>query len=444
MNHFNRSLLVVVLTLLASAARANEPLKLTLSKLKDVELRLYGFVETDLYADTRQAFNESQANLLLPKDGTYAGTHHRTQMSLRQSRIGFDFILPKTDSGLLAETIIELDFTGNNAPNTTPGTAPGSQTERDFFNNPAVRVRHAYGNFTKDEWNLKVGQYWGLFGWGADYFPPEPSVQATPGHTGSRHPQIRLTRAHPFSDAFVLTGAASLSRPAEMNSGSPVPELAFKLSSPRYSADFIAGPARTMAPASISGTWMAIPIQTAGAGNPTGQAVAISAFLPIIPSKDAKDRANNLAFVGQVVAGDGVGGLELGAASAGVPAVTAASAGTAIDSGLAGINLSGNVELVRFRSFRGALTYTLPAPEWTVAAGYAQVECRNLDRFGTTAAVTANLSPKQQFGYASLFYEPLNWLRLAASVSQTRDTYNDASARFANNNRLQLTSFFLF
>src|SRR5207237_754541 len=123
----------------------------------------------------------------------FAGQHHRTEMSVRNSRLGFDLTLPKTDAGLQSEGIIELDFMGNNAPNTLPGAAAGTQSERDFYNNPAVRVRHAYMNLTYNSWNAKVGQTWSLLGWQPYYFPGEAVVQPGPGQLYRRFAQARVT-----------------------------------------------------------------------------------------------------------------------------------------------------------------------------------------------------------------------------------------------------------
>ena len=49
-----------------------------------------------------------------------------------------------------------------------------------------------------------------------------------------------------------------------------------------------------------------------------------------------------------------------------------------------------------------------------------------------------------QFGYAALFYDPLSWLRFSGEFNQTRVTYTDPANRFAVNNRVQLSAFFVF
>lgn len=439
----------MIALLLAAAARcaALEPAVVGLSKLKDVKLKVYGFLETDLIADTRQGFSESQANTLVPRDvvagaQNFAGRHHRTQMSVRQSRVGLALSLPES-GGWSPEGVLELDFYGNNAPNTSPGAAPGTQSERDFFNNPAARVRHAYVNATRGGLNLKAGQYWSLFGWQTEYFPPEVTVQSTVGQLNNRHVQLRATYSLPLPGALTLHGAAALARPSEMNSGSPVYQAAARLAYPGRKASVKSGAGTSLKELSAAVSIEATSLVTDGRGNPTATALAYQVFVPILASPDGKSAADNLAFVGEIVTGDGVGGLELSALTFGVAGPTAAQVGTTVDAGIAGVNVTGNLEPIRLRTFRGAFAYTLPDPRWALAAGYAQVEGRNLDRFSSAAAAAA-IAPKHQYGFVSALYEPLDWLRLGLQASQTRTTYNDAAARFAHNNRLQLSVFFVF
>jgi hypothetical protein len=437
----------LLIALLSTSAAALEPATVSLSKLKDVKLRLYGFLETDVIADTRQGFSESQANALVPKDTTagvsnFAGQYHRTQMSVRQTRLGLAMTLPEA-SGWSSEGILEMDLYGNDSPNTLPGATPGAQTERDFFNNPALRIRHALINATHGGWNLKAGQYWSLFGWQTEYFPPEITVQSTVGQLNSRMAQLRATYTKALGQDLSAQGAAAIARPAEMNSGSPVYQAAVRLASSRWKSAVNGGYAAPLKELSAGVSLEVLPLQTAGRGNPTATAMGFDLLVPIIPSWDGKSAENTLAFVGEIVSGSGIGGLELALLNFGVAAPTAAQVGTAIDQGIAGVNVTGNLEPIRVRTFRGALSYTLPDPRWAVAAGYAQVEGRNLDRFSTPAAAAA-IAPKLQYGFGNVVYAPVDWLRLAAQASQTRDTYNDASSRFATNNRLQLSVFFVF
>lgn len=447
-----RAVLSALIAALASVtAFAAENVNVSVSKIKDLNLRVYGFVETDIIADTTAGFTEEQGNNLVPMRvaagggaNNFTGQHHRTEMSVRNSRLGFDLTLPKTEGGLATQAIIELDFLGNNATNAQPGAAPGAQSERDFFNNPAVRVRHAYINLTCNEWNAKIGQTWSLLGWQPYYFPGEAIVQPGPGQLYRRFTQARATHTLKLGD-WTLESAADLTKPAEMNSGNPELHGGLRLASTKLKAASIGGAGTSMVGLSAGVSGALIPTQTNGIGNPTGNALAFDVAVPLIPSLDGANRGNTLIWMGEFLSGNGVGGLEFSGLTLGVPGVTAATpnAGTAIDSGIAGVNLDGNAELIRYRTFRTHLQYSLPGGKWALSGGYAQVEGRNLDRFAKNAAANA-LAPKIQFGYLSAFYDAAAWLRFAGEINQTVDSYNDASNRHATNNRYQFSTFFLF
>jgi hypothetical protein len=459
-HRFLRSAPPLILALIfcaATRAPAAEPITITVSSIKDLNLRIYGFVETDYISDTTQGFTEEMDNNLVPTAQTitgaanYAGQHDHGMMSIRNSRLGFEFNLPKTEAGLRTQGVIELDLLGNNAPNTTPGATPGSQSESNFFNNPAVRVRHAYVDLTYDAWDAKIGQTWSLLGWQPYYFPGETAVLPSPGMLYRRFAQARAMNTLAFLDHYTLESAADAAKPGEMDSGLPEFHAGLRVASTKTKGASINGAGTSMVGLSAAASGALIPVRTS-LGDSNGGAVAIDAFVPIIPSRDGQDRRNNLVWAGEALSGSGVGGLEYSALSLGVPGVQAAAAangtpgaGTAVDPGIAGINNGGTLSLIRFRAFRTHLQYSLPCGKWAVSAGYAQVEGRNIGDFGVYAAkASALLATKIQYGYASLFFDPLSWLRFAAEFSQTRDTYTSGFDRFAYNNRAQLSAFFVF
>ena len=189
----------LVLALISVPAHADETATLSIKSIPNVNVRMYGFIENDLINDTKQLVTGSKVaeeldNPTIPKANTYAGQHGETIDSIRNSRLGFDVTMPKTEYGLATEGIFELDFLGNQAANTLPGQTGGTQSERDFFNNPTVRVRHAYLNVTyNDSWNAKIGQTWSLLGWQPYYFPSEADVQPNVGQLYRRFAQTRIT-----------------------------------------------------------------------------------------------------------------------------------------------------------------------------------------------------------------------------------------------------------
>ena len=455
------ALLALALGALPLAAVAAEPITVTVGKIKDLNLRIYGFVESDYIADTTQGFSEEQANSLVPARSTfngarpnYAGLHNRSQMSVRNSRLGFELNVPKTAAGLQAQGVLELDLMGNSSPNTAPGANPGAQSERDFFNNPALRIRHAYASMTSGAWSAKLGQTWSLLGWQPYYFPGEAIVQPGPGQLYRRFVQARLTHTWAFRDSYTLESAADVAKPAQMNSGSPEYHAGLRVASTKLKGASISGAGTSMVGLSAALSAALLPVRTT-LGDANGAAVAFDVFVPIIPSSDGKDRSNNLVWAAELMSGSGVGGLEYSCLTLGVPSIPAATAngipggGTAVDSGMAGVDNGGALRLIRYRVFRTHLQYSLPGGKWSASTGYAQVEGRNLRDFtyyatqapGVTPAL---LAPKIQFGYASVFYDPLAWLRFAGEFNQTRVTYIDPANRFATNNRFQVSAFFIF
>ncbi|HVE14144.1 MAG TPA: hypothetical protein VNI01_12165 [Elusimicrobiota bacterium] len=442
---------VAAVALFGSRVHAEEPVNVV-SKLKDLKLKVYGFVETDIISDSTQGQTEEQDNAQIQKRtasgggaDNYAGQHHRTQMTVRNSRLGFELSVPKTAEGIETKGVLELDALGNQGVNTVPGSAPGTQTERDYFNNGAIRVRHAYVDLTYGQWNAKIGQYWSLLGWQPYYFPGENAILPTPGMLYRRFVQARVTNTRTVADAWTVETAVDAAKPAESNSGVPEFHAGARLASTQYKSASSAGAGTAMIPLSLAVSGALIPVRTA-VGNSNGEAVALDFSVPILRSSDGKDKSNNLTWMGEAMNGRGVGGLELAGLTAGVGGVTAATAGTAVDSGIAGFtNAAGtSMALIGFRLFRTHLQYTLPGGKWAVSGGYSQVEGRNLQQFSFSAATINAISPKQQYGFLTVMYDPLAWLRLAADFNQTRDTYNDNANRHAQNNRAQFTTYFVF
>ena len=441
---------------LAAPVAALEPLTIGTASLKDATLRLYGFVETDSIYDTTQSYTEEQdsaapvtRNVKTAASGGTTGAPNnggqrgRDIMSVRNSRLGLELNVPAQDNGVKAKSVFEMDFMGNSAVNTTPGSAPGSQSERDYYNNPSARVRHAFVEVSKDELAAKLGQTWSLLGWQPYYFPGEAVVLPGVGQLYRRFAQVRVTDTHTFGD-WTLESAADAAKPAEMNSGSPEWHAGLRVASTKYKGASIAGAGTSMVGLSAGVSAALIPLRTQSIGNPTGGAIAVDVLVPIIPSSDGKSRNNTLIWAAEGMSGAGVGGLEYAGLTFGVGSVSGATpnSGTALDSGMAGVNADGNAELIKVRAWRTHLQYSLA--KWSASVGYAQVEGRNLDRFSTTVASAYGISPKIQYGYVSTFYDAASWLRFAGEVNQTRATFNDPNNRWATNNRYQMSAYFMF
>lgn len=433
-------------------------------KFKDAGLKIYGFLTLQDDRDTTQSLFEAQGNTLLSKRGmtkvsasgevqniadNYAGQHGREILSPRYSRLDFAPTLPKTDSGLASSGLVEVDFLGNDAPNTNPGATPAAQTENNYFNFGAVRIRHAYINLDYDELNFKFGQTWSPFAWTDAYDQPEITVQPTVGKAQQRIAQARLTHTHAFADRLQFQSYAGYTRPPAMNSDMGAYHFGARASSLERKAYEPSTSGGGMAPLSAAVSVEFLPVRTV-AGNALGDAEAAAAFIPVIASKDGKDRANTLGVGGDYVIGSGLGATEYPGLTMGVPGVTAAQGGAAVDQGIAGVNQAGNLELIRIRTWRAWGVYS-PLKKLTVGGGYVDVQGRNLDRFTPTASTTANwtgtlvgIAPRLQYYYGTVIYDPAPWLRFAGELAQTRNIYNDPQNRFAVNNRLQLSVYLFF
>src|ERR1017187_9058107 len=92
---------LLALAMVAGPSFANETATLSIKSIPNVDVRMYGFVENDLINDSVQGLTEEPDNATIPKSNTatYAGNHHQTIMSVRNSRLGFDVTMPKTEYG---------------------------------------------------------------------------------------------------------------------------------------------------------------------------------------------------------------------------------------------------------------------------------------------------------------------------------------------------------
>jgi hypothetical protein len=469
---------LLALAMIAGPSFADETATLSIKSIPNVNVRMYGFIENDVINDTAQMEGnkvvEELDNAAVPKDSTYAGQHGETIDSIRNSRLGFDITMPKTEYGLATEGIFEFDFLGNQSANATPGYAQSPIAERDFFNNAAVRVRHAYVNVTyNDELNAKIGQTWSLLGWQPYYFPSEAIVQPAIGQLYRRFAQTRLTDTENLmGGSWTLESAIDAAKPAELGSAIPEGHAGLRLASTQYKAVSGLGSSTPMVGLSFGVSGAVIPVRISGdplvAGKNqdatpdlTGKVVAFDALIPIIPSSDGKSTSNTLALTMEYSNGTGDGGLELAGATGGIgaptdgtigaaattsPATTASGGVGALDSGIAGISTGNNLDLIHLQSYRGNFTYMWPGSHFANSVGYAETDVLNMVDFSPAPAGLPGTGEilKYQYYYGNVMYLPLSWLRFALEWAQIKDTYNDPTNRYAYDNRIQFTTYLTF
>jgi hypothetical protein len=460
---------LLVLAMIAGPSFADETATLSIKSIPNVNVRMYGFIENDLINDNTQMATGSKVveeldNPTIPKASTYAGQHGETIDSIRNSRLGFDVTMPKTEYGLATEGIFEFDFLGNQAATITPGyttAAPQTQSEANYFNNPTVRIRHAYLNVTyNDAWNAKIGQTWSLLGWQPYYFPSEAIVQPAVGQLYRRFAQTRLTNTtNLMDDSWTLESAIDAAKPAELDSALPEGHAGLRLASTKYKAVSGLGSSTPMVGLSLAASGAIIPIRESGAAlsgvahtdatpDLTGKVVALDALIPIIPSSDGKSTSNTLALTMEYSNGTGDGGLEVAGAAGGLSAPGDGAIGTTgvgpIDSGLAGVSKGGNLDLIHLQTYRGNFTYMWPGSHLANSLGYAETQVLNMSDFTPSAS---NID-RYQYCYVNMMYLPLTWLRFALEWAQIKDTYTNQNTgtndRYAYDNRVQFTTYLTF
>ena len=72
-------------------------------------LTLYGFVQGDFIVDTTRSYDDAIGPTLVARSDTYAGQTARSQLSVRNSRLGLMFTAPSI-AGIRSSAVVEADF----------------------------------------------------------------------------------------------------------------------------------------------------------------------------------------------------------------------------------------------------------------------------------------------------------------------------------------------
>jgi hypothetical protein len=432
---------------------------------------LYGFVQADSIWDSTQSFNDTAGNGQVARGGTYAGNNQRVQFGVRNSRIGFRLKAPEV-GGVRSTAMLEMDFLGNQnpvgpvAPGTTsptsvtlaPGaTGSGTDTEAQYFTNPAFRVRHMNLKIETPIVDLMIGQYWDLYGWQQVYGVNSVQIQGLPGQLYARNPQIRVSKSV-RNDSIVFEIAAAALRPAQRDSAIPVGQAGIRFGTPLWSGLTTNGQTGTaIQPLSVAVTGdlrgFTLPPFTNPNGAPTaagstkvGTSIAFDGFVPIIPVK--KRQGNALSVSGEFSTGYGGADLYTGL-TGGAPAtnytyVTKGVTSTAaadIDPGYVMYDNLGNLHLVEWQSWIFGLQYYLPGLEGKVwlSGNISNIRSSNLQNgFGTPSK--ARLS--ELFGDGNIFWDATDAVRFGFETAMFDDEYVDRT--HAQNLRCQFSAFYIF
>jgi hypothetical protein len=438
----------------------------TLLDSNDWKVMMGGFVEIDGITDSTRSFREVIGNApvsVSTKDG--AGGNGRTQFSIRNSRLGFTVQAPEFD-GWATKGYLEFDFLGYDTQNTSDSATVTSanQSESSFFTSPTMRIRHAYIQAEKDDFQVLAGQYWNLFGWQPYYFMTTVDVAPLSGMLYSRNPQLRVLKAIKFSDQDVLQVAAALVRPPQEDSRLPSLEAGVRYAMGERSSGFTgssSGPRQTQ-PMSIgvSGTAreFSVPVSGSTSSNSStdesyaGYALAADAMIPVLASPDGKEVANTLSLLGEFTIGSGDGdlfnGWTGGSANPLNASPNAPSNTTYMDAGIGDYDPSGSFHLMHVQTFNVHAQYHLPTAfnaTW-LDAGYGQLFSNNVGELANSSGNipgSGNLAyDKERVIFGNVFHDFTPHLRAAIEYARVETDY--VAGFSAIDNRVQVSAWFLF
>ena len=144
-----------------------------------IPVKLYGFVRMEAFYDNTEMAQGDW--MLFARPGNSAAADESIfSMSARHTRLGLRLGGPVADEETSINGLVEVDFAGG---------FPNSSTAA---RQPQLRLRHAWVEIAKPEWELRLGQDWALI---SGPFPHTTSfvVGAGKGHLWMRYPQIKYT-----------------------------------------------------------------------------------------------------------------------------------------------------------------------------------------------------------------------------------------------------------
>ncbi len=134
-----------------------------------------------------------------------------------------------------------------------------------------------------------------------------------------------------------------------------------------------------------------------------GQAMALDALIPVIPS-DTGD-GPSLVLTGEWTVGKGDGD-EMFLYSGGLPALSTTTNGINLDSGVGGFNGAGNFTLVDIKSYNGQVQFHLPKNLGTyLTVGYGEVFSDNIGGLTGGGATASKLYNDDSVMFANLMHD---------------------------------------
>lgn len=409
---------------------------------------LYGFVELDIMSDSTQSYGESATGLTLARPNTPAGDNPRTQVTARNSRLGFKLQAPEWNR-VKTSAVIEFDFFGEQSLATKQG---------EVYTAGPARMRHFYVKMETPIIDVLAGQYHDLFAWGgAGFYPNTVAFLAVPGEIYHRNAQLRLSKTLK-SGAVDFEVAAAVVRPAQRDAVMPDLQGGLKLNVNGWRGASTPGASRPVsAPMAIGVSGLARRFSVTdfaqSPANPqtgNGYGFAANVFIPVIPAP-GKDLSNALSVTGEFTTGSGISDMYTGlTGGVGFPALPnpqnlqAAPVYTPnIDPGIVTFDASNRLQAIKWTGVVLNAQYHLPIADgktvW-VSGTYTYLKSSN----------SVSLTPIQGkpfvFDRAQYFDANLWWgvtpaVQVGLSYQRTQQTFGDGIV--AHNNRGE-GSFYLF
>ncbi|MBL8635305.1 MAG: hypothetical protein JNM40_18915 [Myxococcales bacterium] len=407
---------------------------------------LFGFAQADVMYFSTQSFNDYAGNLQVARPDTFAGQHGRTEFTARDSRIGFRIEAPEL-SWLRASALLEMDFLG------PTGAIGSSITEASFFNNPNLRVRHAYFKMETPVVDILFGHTWHLFGFQPSFVPADVQWSGVVGSLFSRTMQLRISKTVK-TKPVTLEFAVSANRPPQRDSMVPEFEAGARLAFNNWKGVhtlYVTATTTMAAQIAVSADLRRFTLPQFSASpqdtnSKTGLGIAVDAFLPIIPGTKDK-RSNSLSLVGEFVSGQGINDLYVGLVG-GVnnPPLPTQSGMTAPafvpgdDPGLAVYDKNGELRLPHWMTFIVGLEYYPPriGNHLGLFANFAKTQLLDCDLYVNPAKVRDT----ETLYNAGLFVDITQAIRVGADWAYFDDLYADGV--HATTHAVQGVGFFFF
>lgn len=398
-------------------------------------LSIGGFVKLDYAYNSVNLGNSgalTPSTGTMPKAGSTAYKQDQSIFTARQSRLWFKVAGP-TFLGAKTGALIEADFYGD----------PAAASE-----SPQFRMRQAYGSL---DWaNTQV-----LFGQAYDIFGPmiastidfrSGAVYGTPNNP--RVPQIRLTQKIPFNADNSLKLVLGVQDPNQLGNNNNAASGTYGAAVNGAGQIMFISKALGVAPGYFG---LSMNSLTVGAFGLYGTEKAPSngnhhldswgygayVFVPVLKSKDGKNRAMTMSFEGQ-------------AYMAANMAFNSATAGTATPTAVSGtFSATGNQAPAKGYGIAGQAIF-YPTQDLGITAGYGR---RNAYNYASYAGIS-NFQKSGSEIYGSVSYDLNAAVRVAAEYQNIRTEYGnsasgaapslDSTASTGSANIIRLAAFYFF